>query len=246
MQKNQSGNPAFSKSALSKIGDIESSKSATIMGTTIKIFVLLAFTIFAATFGWQAAVANSSSLVIVIVAGGIIGFIAALITVLNPKFAVVSGPIYALVQGYVLGAVSQMYNVQFDGIVLQTVALTGALFFSALLVFSAGLIKVTDKFRTGVIIATGGIAIYYLITMFAGMFGFHMPLMYNTGTLGIAISAFIIFIATLNLILDFDMIQKLEQNKAPKTFEWYGAFALMVTLIWLYFEVLRLIANLRG
>jgi uncharacterized YccA/Bax inhibitor family protein len=246
VDKNSSGNPAFSKKVLANIESLESSSSATIMGTSIKVFIFLALTVLAASFGWRAASAETSTLFISLIACGIVAFAAAIITIFKPKFAAITGSIYALGQGFVLGAISQIYSTQYQGIVLQAIALTGALFFAALFVFSTGLIRVTDKFRTGVIIATLGIGIYYLVTFITSIFGFQMPLIYNTGTVGIVISAFIIFIATLNLILDFDLIQRLERDSAPKFFEWYGAFALMVTLIWLYFEVLRLLGNLKS
>ncbi len=242
----KSGNPAFSKKALEKFGSIESSSTATISGTTIKIFILLLLTVGAGYFGWQ-GMANATTASVLLIAGsGILGFVTALITIFKPTIAYVTAPIYALAQGYMLGAISQMYNTQFNGIVIQAIGLTGALFFVSLWVFAVGLIKVTAKFRTGVLIATLGVGLYYLVAIVLGLFGVKAPLIFDTGTFGIVFSLIIIFIATLNLILDFDMIQRLEQQKAPKVFEWYGAFALMVTLIWLYTEVLRLLSKTRS
>jgi uncharacterized YccA/Bax inhibitor family protein len=242
----KSGNPALSDKALGKINYIEGSATATVAGTTFKIFVLLFLTIAAGYFGWQ-AMQNSATVPLVLILGAvIIGTITAIATVFNPTIAPVTGPIYAISQGYVMGAISQVYNAQFDGIVVQAIGLTGAIFFVSLWAFSAGLIKVTEKFRTGVIIATLGIAVYYLIALVLSLFGVAAPLIFDTGTFGIIFSLVVIFIATLNLILDFDLIKKLEERKAPKAFEWYGAFALMVTLIWLYLEVLRLLGKTRS
>lgn len=244
MNQDRSSNPALSKSVIDRLEALESTKPATITGTTIKTLFFLALTIGAGYFGWQAAVA-ATGLGLVLPAT-IIALIAAIVTVFNPKFAAIGGSIFALFQGYVLGAISQIFNVQFDGIVLQAIGLTGAIFFVALWFFQAGLIKVTKKFRIGVIIATLGIGLFYLVTWIISLFGGANIALADGGTFGIVFSLVVVFIATLNLFLDFDMIQRFEKQGAPKQFEWYGAFALIVTIIWLYIEALRLLGRLRG
>lgn len=243
--ENESGNPALSQGIIDKIKASETTSKATIGGTTAKVFALLVVTVFGGYFGWQAMANASGSAFWMIILASVLGVIFALLAIFRPMMAGIFGPLYALAQGYVLGAISQMYNAQFDGIVIQAVGLTGAIFFSSLWFFNLGLIKVTNKFRTGVLIATGGIAVYYLVAFVLGLFGITAPLIFDTGAFGIGFSIFIIFIATLNLILDYDLIQRLVKNGAPKAMEWYGAFALIVTLLWLYVEVLRLLSKTR-
>lgn len=242
----KSSNPALSKSALERLKALDDTKRATVTGTTIKTLFFLALTVGAGYFGWQAAV-SGTGLGFVMIAS-IVAFVAAIATAFVPKLAAVGGGIYALAQGYVLGAISQIYNVQFDGIVLQAVGLTGAIFFVSLWFFQAGLIKVTNKFRIGVIIATLGVALFYLVSWLVSLItGTNIAAATTgSGSFGIIFSVVVVIIATLNLFLDFDMIQRLEKEGAPKLFEWYGAFALLVTIIWLYMEALRLLGRLRG
>ncbi len=242
----QSDNPSLSKSVLERISAVEDTKTATITGTSLKILFLLTLTVGAGYFGWQ-SMANATSSAFISIAGfSIVALIAAIVTVFKPTWAMITGPIYALAQGFVLGAVSQTYNAQFNGIVVQAIGLTGAIFFVSLWAFWLGLIKVTNKFRIGVVIATLGVGLYYLIAFILSLFGVTAPLIFDTGTFGIVFSVVVVFIATLNLFLDFDFIQQAEARKMPKVFEWYGAFALMVTLIWLYIETLRLIGKTRS
>jgi uncharacterized YccA/Bax inhibitor family protein len=241
--KNESGNPALSKRVLDAFAEQEATKTATIGGTSVKIFILLALSFLGGFFGWQSMANGSSGLLLGAAAIGALGF--ALITAFKPAMAGITGPLYALLQGYVLGAISQTYNASLDGIVVQAIGLTGAIFFVSLWAFWLGLIKVTNKFKTGVIIATLGIGVYYLFAIILSLFGVTAPLIFDSGPWGIAFSLIIIFVATLNLILDFDFIQKIEKQGAPKTMEWYGAFALIVTLLWLYIEVLRLLSKVR-
>lgn len=242
----QSDNPSLSKSVLERISAVEDTKTATITGTSLKILFLLTLTVGAGYFGWQ-SMANATSSAFITIAGfSIVALIAAIVTVFKPTWAMITGPIYALAQGFVLGAVSQTYNAQFNGIVVQAIGLTGAIFFVSLWAFWLGLIKVTNKFRIGVVIATLGVGLYYLIAFILSLFGVTAPLIFDTGTFGIVFSVVVVFIATLNLFLDFDFIQQAEARKMPKVFEWYGAFALMVTLIWLYIETLRLIGKTRS
>lgn len=242
----KSSNPALSKSALERLKALDDTKRATITGTTVKTLFFLALTVGAGYFGWQSAV-SGTGLGLVLIAS-IVAFVAALATAFVPKLAAVGGGVYALAQGFVLGAISQIYNVQFDGIVLQAIGLTGAIFFVSLWFFQAGLIRVTNKFRIGVIIATLGVALFYLVSWIVSLFtGTNIAAATTgAGSFGIIFSVVVVIIATLNLFLDFDMIQRLEKEGAPKLFEWYGAFALLVTIIWLYMEALRLLGRLRG
>ncbi len=246
MNTDKSSNPALSKAVIERLEALESSKKATITGTSLKTLLFLMMTFAAGFFGWQAATSGSASMGIILIASSVIALVAALVTAFMPQFAAFGGSIYALAQGYVLGAISQIYNVQFDGIVLQAIGLTGAIFFVSLWFFQAGLIRVTDKFRIGVIIATLGIGLFYLVSWIISLFGGSTFAFSDGGTAGIIFSLVVVFVATLNLFLDYDMIQRFEKQGAPKQFEWYGAFALIVTIIWLYIEALRLLGRIRG
>lgn len=243
--QDKSGNPALSDSVLDRITTTESSATATIGGTTFKIFALLILSVLGGFFGWQAMGNASGSTWIMITGASVLALVCALITAFRPQTAGITGSLYAVLQGYVLGAISQIYNTALDGIVVQAIALTGAIFFVSLWAFSLGFIRVTDKFRIGVIIATLGIGIYYLVAFVIGLFGGTAPLIFDSGLFGIVFSLIVVFIATLNLMLDFDFIQRLVNHGAPKNLEWYAAFALIVTLLWLYVEVLRLLAKVR-
>ncbi len=243
--QDKSGNPALRESVLDRVASLESTDSASIGGTTIKIFTLLSLSVIGGFFGWQAMANASGATGFLIIGASLFALIMALTTVFKPQFAAVTGSLYALSQGYVLGAISQTYNAALDGIVIQAIGLTGAILFVSLWAFSLGLIKVTHMFWIGVIIATASIALYYVFAFIIGLFGGTAPLIFDSGTWGIVFSAVIIFVATLNLILDYDFIQTIVKRGAPKKMEWYAAFALIVTLLWLYIEVLRLLSKTR-
>jgi uncharacterized YccA/Bax inhibitor family protein len=178
--------------------------------------------------------------------GMIGGLIVAVVTIFKKTWAPITAPLYALLEGLVLGSVSAMFEVRFKGIAIQSVGLTFGTLIALLLVYRSGLIKVTDNFRLGVVAATGGIALFYVATMILGFFGVRFPSIYGAGPLGIGISVFVVIIAALNLVLDFDFIESGARQGAPKYMEWYAAFGLMVTLIWLYLEILRLMSKLRS
>jgi uncharacterized YccA/Bax inhibitor family protein len=178
--------------------------------------------------------------------GGVIGgLVLGFVTVFKKEWSVVTAPLYALCEGAFLGALSGMLESMFPGIAIQAVGLTFGTCFVMLLAYRSGLIRVTQRFTMGVIAATGGIAVFYLLTMLLGFFGVRIPLIYGGGPVGILFSLAVVVIASLNLILDFDFIQKGAAQGAPKYMEWYAAFGLMVTLIWLYMEMLRLLTKLR-
>src|SRR3990170_5101077 len=164
----------------------------------------------------------------------------------KPTWAPVTAPIYAALEGLALGALSAMLEARYPGIVIQAVALTFGTLAALLLAYRSGLIPVTKNFRMGVVAATGGIAIFYLVAMGLSFFGIRIAFLHEGSWLGIGFSLFVIVIAALNLVLDFDFIEKGAEHGAPKFMEWYAAFGLMVTLIWLYLEILRLLSKLRN
>jgi uncharacterized YccA/Bax inhibitor family protein len=178
--------------------------------------------------------------------GGLIGgFVTAMVTIFKKEWAPVTAPIYAALEGLALGGLSAVFEMQYHGIVLQAVALTFGTMICMLIAYRSGLIKVTDKFRLGVVAATGAIALVYLATLVLSFFHVAVPFIYGGGTVGIVISLVIVTVAALNLVLDFDFVEQAAGAGAPKYVEWYAAFGLMVTLIWLYLELLRLLGNLR-
>jgi uncharacterized YccA/Bax inhibitor family protein len=174
--------------------------------------------------------------------GAIGGLIVVLIASARPQYSPTLAPIYAGLEGLFVGAISAMYAYAFDGIVFQAITLTMAVFFLMLFIYRAQIIKVTQKFRAGVVMATGAVLVVYLLTWVLSMFGIRMPFLHEAGLMGIGISLVIVGIASMNLLLDFDNFEKGEQHGAPAYMEWFSAMGLLVTLIWLYIEILRLIA----
>lgn len=215
------------------------SETMTIHGTIDKSIILLFLVIISATFIW-----NYSPIPAVILFGLLFGgFGVAIVTILKPALAPFSSPVYAVLEGALLGSISFMMNSQYPGIVSEAVFLTFGVFFLLLLVFRTRIIKVTETFKLVVFGSTGAIALLYLANIVLTIF--HMPIGFinEGGILGIGFSLLVIVIASLNLIVDFDYIEKGAKQGLPKYVEWYAAFALMVTLIWLYLEILRLLGK---
>jgi uncharacterized YccA/Bax inhibitor family protein len=218
----------------------------TVRGTVNKTFILTAILLLAGYFPWKTAAAGDTSMLGLFVIGGAIGgFILAMITTFASKYAPVTAPLYAAFEGLFIGGISIMFEMRYPGIVFQAVVLTIAVLVALLLAYTSGFIKATENFKLGVVAATGGIFILYLASFILGFFGVHMSFMHDSSPLSIGISVVIVIIAALNLVLDFDFIERGAEAGAPKHMEWYGAFGLIVTLVWLYVEILRLLAKLR-
>jgi uncharacterized YccA/Bax inhibitor family protein len=181
------------------------------------------------------------------IGGAIGGFVIALITVFKKQWAPYTAPAYAIAQGLFVGAISAMYNMMFEtkmpNIITNAVGLTVCVAVAMYLLYQFKVIKVTQKFRSIIVMATVGIMLFYLVAMIALMFGVQMAFMHDSSPLGIGLSLFIVGIAALNLLLDFDMIDQGVAAGAPKYMEWFGGFALLVTLVWLYLEILRLLSR---
>jgi uncharacterized YccA/Bax inhibitor family protein len=175
-----------------------------------------------------------------------VGFGLAIVTIIKPKLARITGVLYAAAEGVFLGGISHLFNAQWDGIVLQAVGMTAGIFAAMLFLFVTRIIRVTEKVRMAIIGATLGVALFYLVALVISLFGGHMPLLNEPSLLGIGISLLIVGVASFNLLLDFDFVEKAVEAGAPRYMEWFGAFSLMVTLVWLYLEVLRLLALLRS
>ncbi|MFQ3334986.1 MAG: putative YccA/Bax inhibitor family protein [Candidatus Arcticimaribacter sp.] len=236
----RSGNPVLSKSTFASAERI--TEKMTIEGTVNKTAISLFLLIGTGYLTFE--VMNP----ILLITCGVGGFIVAIITIFKKEWAPVTVPIYAILEGGLLGGISYMYNTMYDGIVTNAIYLTIGILLSLLMTYRSGLIKPSENFKLGIAAATGGIAIVYLINFVMGFFGSGMGVMStnNSSMISIGFSLVVIVIAALNLVLDFDFIEEGAEKGAPKYMEWYGAFGLLVTLIWLYLEILRLLAKLNS
>jgi len=247
----KTSNPVMSEKAFARQSSY-ASEAMTINGTINKTALMLLLVVAAALYTWNKffSVVNPETAMSAVtpwlLVGGIGGLITALITVFRPQSSGISAPIYAVFEGLLLGGLSAMFESMYSGIVIRAVALTLAVFAVMLFLYRSGIIKVTKKFMMGVVAATGGVAVVYFISFFAGMFGADMGFLYGSSNFSIGFSLVVVGIAALNLVLDFAFIERTAGSGAPKYMEWYGAFGLMVTLVWLYLEILRLLAKLAG
>jgi uncharacterized YccA/Bax inhibitor family protein len=243
----RTANPALNKNTFANLVPSASHEVMTIDGTVNKSFFMIILLLVTAFFSWnQFSAGNTATLGGLFFLGLIGGLIVAIITIFKKQWAPVTAPIYALLQGLVLGTISSFFEKMFPGIVIQAVALTFGVFFALLLAYKSRMIKVTDNFRLGVVAATGGVMIVYLISFVMGLFGTSVPYIHGSGLIGIGFSLVVVIIASLNLVLDFDFIEKGAEHKAPKYMESFAAFGLLVTLIWLYIEILHLLSKLRS
>ncbi len=250
----RSGNPALSESTFLDLasGSVVTSPDQvmTINGTVNKTGILLLLAVLTAAFAWSQAIGADRQIapgaMIYAIGGAIGGLVLAVVTVFKKEWSPVTAPMYALVEGFFLGAISAVMEVRFPGIVFQAVLLTFGTLFALLAAYRSGLIKVTENFKLGVVAATGGIALLYLASFVLGFFDINVPVIHEASWLGIAFSLFVVVVAALNLVLDFDFIENGAAARAPKYMEWYGAFGLMVTLVWLYVEFLRLLSKLQS
>lgn len=230
-------------------GHVRASEAMTMQGVITKTAVLLFLVLISAGWTWMQFIkagGDATALTPWMMGGAIAGLVLALITVFKPIWAAVTAPLYAIVEGVFIGGLSAVLEQSFPGIVMQATLLTFGTLFAMLAAYQSGLIRATEKFKLGIVAATGGIAILYLISMGLSFFNIQVPFIYGSGTAGILFSLFVVVIAALNFILDFDFIEQGAKRGAPKYLEWYSGFALMVTLIWLYVEFLRLLAKVRS
>lgn len=221
-------------------------ETMTLQGAVNKSAILLGLLLLSALFVWQKATVNPAAAMPWMIGGLIAGLVLCLVTCFKHVWSPVTAPLYALAEGLVLGAVSAFYEAQFNGIVLQAVLLTSGTLTGMLALYTMRIIQPTRKFMLGVMAATGGIALTYLIGMVLSLFGVKMGFLYGNGLFGIGFSIVVVIVAALNLIMDFATIEQGVQNRAPKYMEWYAAFGLLVTLVWLYLEILRLLSKFAG
>ena len=214
------------------------------MSATMFLMVLL---VAAATFGWSQVTELESGQITIpswVMGGLIVGLICAFGVMFKPTAARFLAPVYAIAQGSVVGAISKMFNVQYPGIVVQAVGATIGVFVMMLVLYRTGILRVTDKFRRIIIGATMGLMAFYLVSFIVGLFGANL-IPTGSSTMSIGFSVLVAGLAAMNLALDFDFIDKAEAAGAPKHMEWFAAFGIMVTLVWLYLEILRLLAKMR-
>ena len=242
-------NPVLNEKAFQRVDQLvgASEEVMSLEGTVNKTAFLLLLVAAGAAWVWIRYFQSLDPAVIMpyIVAGLIGGVVAALVTIFLPAWARISAPVYAAAQGLALGGISAFYEQRLHGIVFQAIGLTFGVLAVMLLAYRSGLIKVTDRFRMIVVAATGGIALLYFASIVLSFFGVTVPFIHQGGTFGIVFSLVVVGIAAANLALDFDFIQRGVEHGAPKLMEWYAAFGVMVTLIWLYLEILRLLSKLR-
>lgn len=238
----RSANPALKAATFTKESTVLSEDVMTIGGTVNKTALALLILIVAASWTWT--LDSQSALPWGLMSAGVLGgFGVAMVTVFKQAWAPYTTPVYAALEGLALGGISLGFELRYPGIVRQAVFLTFGTLGALLLAYRSGLIQPTENFKLGVVAATGGIAILYLLSFIGGLFGVTMPLLHSSGLWGVLFSGFVVIIAALNLVLDFDFIEEGAERGAPKYMEWYGAFGLLVTLVWLYMEILRLLAR---
>jgi uncharacterized YccA/Bax inhibitor family protein len=250
----KTSNPALSSKTFTDLasgqygGAIDAANRMTLSGTVNKTGVLLICAIATAGWTWHAYLQSHdmSDVALPMLVGLFGGLIVSMVTIFKKEWAPVTAPIYALLEGMVLGGFSAVLDQRYPGIGIQAVGLTFGTLFVLLLAYSSGLIKVTQKFRLGVVAATGGIFLFYVLQMMLGFFGIQFTSINGSSIFGIGFSLVVVAVAALNLVLDFDFIEQGVQVGAPKYMEWYGAFGIMVTLVWLYLEILRLLSKLRS
>ena len=251
MNLSKTSNPVFKERVFHR-DYASASEVMTVNGTVNKTALMLLLVIASAVFTWNkffeavgtGSQAAMSAVMPWVIVGGIGGFITVLVTVFRPQSSGISAPVYAVFEGLLLGGISAIFESMYSGIVMRAVALTLAVFATMLFFYRSGIIKVTKKFMLGVFAATAGIALVYFISFIAGFFGANLGFLYGNSNFSIGFSLVVVGIAALNLVLDFSFIERASASGAPKYMEWYGAFGLMVTLVWLYLEILRLLAKL--
>tara|TARA_B100000941_G_scaffold287823_1_gene263645 strand:- start:1416 stop:2162 length:747 start_codon:yes stop_codon:yes gene_type:complete len=238
----RSGNPVLTSNAFDISTD--SSDVMTINGTVTKTFLSLCLVVISGYYSWiYISITNVlilPSILFALILGGV--------TVFKKHLSPITVPIYAVVQGIFLGALSYTFNTLYDGIVITAISYTLSILFVMLTLYRTGIIKPTENFKLGLAAGTGGIALIYLVNFVMSFFGTGLSIMdiNNASMLSIGFSLFVIVMAALNLVVDFDFIEEGSEKGAPKYMEWFGAFGLMVTLIWLYIEILRLLAKMNS
>ena len=242
-------NPALNENAFENDNSryLDASSTMTVNGTAIKGLFLLLIVLFGGSISWSKFLAGDINFVNAMMTVGIIvGLILAFVIIFFKKTAPYLAPLYALAEGLALGGIAASTNAVYPGIAFQAFLGTSAVLFTMLALFINRVIKVTEKLRATVLVSTLAIAIVYLISFILSFFKIQIPFIFDASPIGIGISFLIIVVAAFNLLLDFDIIEKGVASCAPKYFEWYCSFGLLVTVVWLYIEILRLLSKMRS
>ena len=242
----RTANPALNDKTFEQVGYGQLSDTMTLQGTVNKTGMMLLLLIAGATYTWSLFLEQDPSVTMWMMVGLIGGLIVSFVTIFKKQWSPVTAPLYAVLQGFALGGLSVMLESLYPGIVIQAVALTFGTAGCLLVAYKSGVIKATENFKLGIFAATGGIGLIYLVGWIMSFFGTSIPYIHENGLIGIGFSLVVVVIAALNLVLDFDFIEKGAEHGAPKFMEWYAAFGLMVTLVWLYIEILRLLSKLNS
>jgi uncharacterized YccA/Bax inhibitor family protein len=237
----RTSNPALKETTFRGLPRAVAGEAMTLQGTVNKTGISLLILLASAAFVWNSEVYQPFIFI-----GLIGGLVAALVTIFKNTAAPYTTPLYAFFEGLLLGGISKMFEMRYEGIVINAVALTFGTLAALLAAYSTGLIRPSENFKLGIFAATGGIALLYMVSMVLGFFGVRVPYIHDSSPIGIAFSVFVVIIAALNLVLDFDFIERGAEAGVPKYMEWVGAFGLLVTLVWLYLEILHLLAKLQG
>jgi uncharacterized YccA/Bax inhibitor family protein len=229
-------------------GTIDAAARMTLNGTINKTGILLVCAFATAAWTWYSFLTSGDLSVAgpMVLVGALGGLVVGLVTSFKKEWSPVTAPLYALLEGLVLGGLSAVFNIRYPGIAIEAVGLTFGTLFVMLLLYRTGIIKVTEKFRIGIVAATGGIFLFYMAEWLLSFFGINLTTVNGGSTIGIVFSLFVVGIAALNLVLDFDFVEQGVTYGVPKYMEWYAAFGIMVTLVWLYLEILRLLAKMRS
>lgn len=231
-------NPALNEKTLNKLQDVAGVEKMTIEGTINKSGILILLTIAGAYYGWTL---NNP---LILIGSLIVNLIVALIVIFKPHTAPMLSPVYAVSEGLLLGAISAMYAVKYPGIVTNALMLTMCCLMLMLAFYKFRIIRVTEKLRSVIMVATLAIGVVYMVNLVMGFFGTSVPMIHEASPMGIGFSLVVVGVAAFNLLLDFDMIEQAHLRGAPKYMEWYCGFALLVTIVWLYLEILRLLSKL--
>jgi len=242
----RTANPTLNDKVFANAPVAYGGQAMTLQGTVNKTFIITILMAISGGITWQLIQTNPALGGILSITGALAGFVLVMISSFKPTWSPVIAPTYGIVEGLFIGAISARYAALYNGIVLQASLITLGILFALLFAYQSRLIKATENFKLGLVAATGGIAIVYLATIVLSFFGIQIPYIHQSGMIGIGFSLFVVVIAALNLVLDFDFIENGVAHGAPKYMEWQAALGLLVTLVWLYIEVLRLLSKLRS
>ena len=242
----RTSNPTFRNAVFTRARPVAGEGVMTLGGTVAKTLVLFAVTIASTLYTWrQVAATDGGVLGTLLLVGALGGFVSAMVLIFNPRLAPWLAPLYAVLEGLALGGISAVYDARYNGLPAQAVSLTFAAAVGMLVLYRLGVIRATERFRAVLLTAALGLLLFYLADIVLGFFGTGMPLVNSATPAGIAFSVVACGVASLFFILDFDMVEEGVRSGAPKHLEWYGGFSILMTAVWLYLEIIRLLGKLR-